>query len=82
MKSIPLSISRAELGTATYGMNQFADMTEEEFSRYYLSPVVDKDMDVYDSLPEAEDIGIADTPDEMDWRTKGEQRSSRVNRNT
>merc|ERR1712003_429509 len=54
--------NKAELGTATYGMNQFADMTEEEFSRYYLSPVVDKDMDVYDSLPEAEDIGIADTP--------------------
>jgi len=62
--------NKAELGTATYGMNQFADMTEEEFSKYYLSPVTDKDMALLESLPEAEEINLDDTPDEMDWRTK------------
>ena len=53
-------------------MNQFADMTEEEFSKFYLSRVTDKDMALLQSLPDAEDINLDDTPDEMDWRTKSE----------
>ena len=61
---------RAELGTATYGMNQFADLSEEEFSRYYLSPVTKKDMNLLSSLPEAEEVDVEGAPDEMDWRTK------------
>ena len=53
-------------------MNQFADMTEEEFSKFYLSRVTDKDMAQLNALPDAEDINLDDTPDEMDWRTKSE----------
>merc|ERR1719375_3048227 len=52
-------------------MNQFADMTEEEFSKFYLSRVTDKDMALLQSLPDAEDINLDDTPDEIDWREKG-----------
>ncbi|XP_063690221.1 cathepsin F-like [Bolinopsis microptera] len=62
--------NKAEQGTATYGMNQFADLTEEEFSKHYLSPVTSKGMNMLNSLPEAEEVDVADTPAEMDWRTK------------
>ena len=69
MDNVP-AYSRAEQGTATYGMNQFADLTEEEFSKHYLSPVTSKDMNMLNSLAEAEEVDVADTPAEMDWRTK------------
>ena len=51
-------------------MNQFADLSEEEFSRYYLSPVNKKDMTLFSSLPEAEEVDVEGAPDQMDWRTK------------
>ncbi|KAL5248953.1 hypothetical protein ACHWQZ_G017976 [Mnemiopsis leidyi] len=62
--------NKAELGTATYGMNEFADLTAEEFSRYYLSPVTKKDMSLFNSLPAAEGVSVEEAPDEIDWRTK------------
>lgn len=59
--------NKAELGTATYGVNQFADMTEEEFSRNYLSPVTQQDQAYVNSLPEAEEI-LEAAPEAIDWR--------------
>lgn len=51
-------------------MNEFADLTAEEFSRYYLSPVTKKDMSLFNSLPAAEGVNVEEAPDEIDWRTK------------
>jgi len=59
--------NKAEQGTATYGMNEFADMTEEEFAMNYLSPVSKQDHAYVNSLPEAEEIR-GDAPDTVDWR--------------
>jgi len=62
--------NKAELGTATYGMNDFADLTKEEFTAQYLSPVTEKDMFYYNMLPDAEPIDVDEAAESVDWRTK------------
>jgi len=63
-------MAKTEQGTATYGMNQFADLTEEEFSALYLSPVSAKDTFYFNMLPEAEKLDASKAADEVDWRAK------------
>jgi len=52
------------LHTFTVGVNQFADLTNEEFVQQYTGfmPV--------DGLPES-DVVVGDLPDSIDWRQKG-----------
>lgn len=58
-------LQRREKGTAVYGATQFADMTEEEFRKNYLTPTWDTSFDPF--LKQAlipNDV----TPKQFDWR--------------
>jgi cathepsin F len=60
-------LQQSEMGTATYGPTMFADMTEEEFSQYVMSPkyfAQGHDLK-YDDIPRDP------TPASFDWRDKG-----------
>lgn len=63
-------LNKAELGSATYGANEFADLTEEEFREQYLSPVDDKDKFYMSMLPKAEQLDVTVKPAAIDWREK------------
>jgi len=55
------------LHTFTLGVNQFADLTSQEFVQTYngFHP------EMYQNLPQAELKATADEPDSIDWRDKG-----------
>ncbi|XP_074643613.1 cathepsin L-like [Tubulanus polymorphus] len=59
-------LQATERGSGRYGATQFADLSEEEFRKNYLSPVWKKD----DSLPRAK-IPNAAPPPSFDWRKSG-----------
>ena len=61
-------MNKMEQGTATYGVNQFSDMSEEEFAYIYSNPISDLDLLTVDNLPEAEELDASQIPDEVDWR--------------
>jgi len=52
---------------ATYGINQFADFTPEEFEALYLNPMEASEV----HAPEMQVTPVNDAPTEFDWRTKG-----------
>ena len=62
------SFFRLEQGTATYGPNMFADVTEEEFKANYLSKIpgvkLTKDMPLAAAI-------LTNPPKEIEWNTKG-----------
>ena len=64
-------LNRLEEGTATYGMNQFSDLTTEEFKEKYLTPITEKDLFYAGMLPKAEELDVDDAPTEIDWREEG-----------
>jgi len=59
-------LQATERGSGRYGATQFADISESEFRRKYLSPVWKKDT----TLPEAE-IPNVKAPTSFDWRQHG-----------
>ncbi|KAI0221793.1 Cathepsin F [Lamellibrachia satsuma] len=61
-------LQRMELGTATYGATEFADMTEEEFRKYRLTPTWDTS---YDPFLKQALIPNDAPPTQFDWRTHG-----------
>jgi cathepsin F len=61
-------LQESELGTARYGATEFADMSEEEFRKYYRNPEWDTSYDP--SLKQA-DIPSDPAPDAFDWRDHG-----------
>lgn len=63
-------MNKLEQGTATYGMNKFADLTEEEFKTMYLSPVSEQDKLAFNKMPEADLLDLSKAPTSVDWRTK------------
>jgi len=62
-------MNKMEQGTATYGMNQFSDMTTEEFTANYLSPMTEDDLFYANMIPKAEEV-LTDAPESVDWRTE------------
>ena len=64
-------LNRLEEGTATYGMNQFSDLTTEEFKEKYLIPITEKDLFYAEMLPKAEELDVDRAPTEIDWREEG-----------
>ena len=65
-----LPLPRLEQGTATYGPNMFADVTEEEFTTQYLSKIDIEGVKLTNTLPLAANVDIA-APAEMEWNNKG-----------
>jgi len=63
-------MNKMEQGTATYGMNKFADLTVEEFRARYISPVSREDLAKAALLPEAEKLDVSQIPAAVDWRDK------------
>ncbi|XP_066259509.1 uncharacterized protein [Euwallacea similis] len=63
-------LNEMEIGTAEYGITQFADLTEEEFSK---SHGYRPDLRTDNELPfsQASIPDIVAIPKEFDWRTKG-----------
>ena len=61
-------MNKMEKGTATYGMNQFADMTTEEFKAQYLNPMSEKDLFYANMIPKAEELDVSKAPEAIDWR--------------
>ena len=61
-------MNEMEQGSATYGVNQFVDMTEDEFAHIYFYPISGLDLLTVDNLPEAEELDTSQIPDEVDWR--------------
>ena len=57
-----------EQGTATYGPNMFADVTEEEFKANYLSKI--PGVKLTKNMPLAADL-LSTPPTEIEWNTKG-----------
>jgi len=59
-------------GSAVYGATKFADLSKEEFAKFYLNKVMaDTDVDKARTLlPAAGLMDTADTPDSVDWRDK------------
>jgi cathepsin F len=62
-------MQKLETGTATYGITQFADMTPEEFSKFYLSPAWPQQHPVPMKMADLTNLQAA--PTSFDWRTKG-----------
>jgi len=62
-------LNKLEQGTATYGPNMFADVTEEEFTTQYLSKMGDEGVKMVRDLPMAEDVEAA--PASWEWNTQG-----------
>ncbi|CAH1264604.1 CTSF [Branchiostoma lanceolatum] len=62
------TLQESDQGTAIYGVTKFMDLTEEEFTHYYLSPVP---KDRQKILWPPADILSGDLPTEFDWRKKG-----------
>jgi cathepsin F len=56
-----------EQGSAEYGVTKFADLTEEEFRKFYLTPAWDQSESKF--LKRAEIPAVA-APDAWDWRNK------------
>ena len=64
----PRSFLRLEQGTATYGPNMFADVTEEEFKANYLSKIPGAKLTK--NMPLAAEI-LTNPPKDIEWNTKG-----------
>ncbi|KAK2175381.1 hypothetical protein NP493_737g02080 [Ridgeia piscesae] len=62
------TLQRRERGTAVYGATQFADMTEEEFRKNYLTPTWDTS---YDPFLKQALIPNDLAPEQFDWREHG-----------
>lgn len=63
------TIQKSEQGSAKYGVTKFADLSEEEFRRMYLSPKWD--LTVGRSWLKKADIPDGPVPDNFDWRSHG-----------
>jgi len=63
-------LNELEQGTATYGPNMFADVTEEEFTTQYLSKIDIEGVKLTNTLPLAANVEIQ-APAEMEWNNKG-----------
>lgn len=61
-------LQQQEKGSATYGATEFADLSEEEFRKFYLTKKWDTSHNSF--LTEAE-IPVGDAPDAWDWRDHG-----------
>ncbi|KAK7105044.1 cathepsin L-like [Littorina saxatilis] len=66
------TVQEHEQGSATYGINKFADLSEAEFRKYYLTPT----WDLKTLRPWMTPAGPANPngdaiPDSFDWRDKG-----------
>ncbi|GAM21447.1 hypothetical protein SAMD00019534_046220 [Acytostelium subglobosum LB1] len=60
--------SKAQKSTATFDVNAFADLTVDEFKKYYLNSVVaERDM----NAPVAADVHVDAMPTNYDWATLG-----------
>ena len=59
-----------EQGTATYGENKFADVTEEEFQTHYLSKMGIEAVKLTNTLPLAAKVE-ATAPAAIEWNKKG-----------
>jgi len=59
-----------ELGSAVYGVTQFADLTESEFRQYYTGfrPQLKKSDPKYMKKVLNRDIPVNDLPQQFDWR--------------
>jgi len=66
MNMIKAAQMQAKSTTATYGMNKFSDMTEEEFKPYHSGLV---HVPVEEALPTLFDVPAA--PTSVDWRSSG-----------
>ncbi|XP_066152211.1 uncharacterized protein [Euwallacea fornicatus] len=63
-------LNEKEMGTAEYGITEFADFTEEEFSkRHGYRPDLQNENEI--SFTQASIPDITAIPTEFDWRTKG-----------
>ena len=56
-------------GSFTVELNEFADLTNEEFCRMFLMTSVEKDSEI--SKKHTEILSVDDIPDSVDWRKQG-----------
>jgi cathepsin F len=61
-------MQESDKGTATYGVNEFADMSKEEFLSTRAMPLGWPESDI--ELPQATELPLGDTPATFDWREK------------
>ncbi|KAM9994121.1 hypothetical protein ACTFIZ_012078 [Dictyostelium cf. discoideum] len=54
-----------------FGVNKFADLSKEEFKKYYLSSKTARLTDDLPMLPNLSDDIVSETPASLDWRTYG-----------
>jgi len=65
-------LNKFDFGSAQYGVNQFADLNENEFTTQYTGLKFDRDqIEQTSEFMEPEFDREADLPKEMDWREKG-----------